>query len=228
MNVLVEMLVNGLPVKKINYNGDTYLPVCAGDVFSLRITNNTSNRIKCAVSVDGLSIMDGKPASYNSAGYIVDANDRIVIKGYRRGDSEVREFVVSDSASYAEKRTGSASNNGVIGVCITPEKVIRKAIRSPVSLGWDEAVSRGGEVFTSSCCSDACRGVKSFNQVGTAMGNTVRDEVYEVDFAEDATKRSIVKLYYDTVEGLRSKGVPVHVGANPFPAEQSQYYCPDA
>lgn len=221
MNVLVEMLVNGLPVKKINHNGDTYLPVSVGDTFYLRITNRTNENVKCAVSVDGLSVMNGKPASYNDSGYIVDANSSIVVKGYRRGNSEVREFVVSDQASYAAKRTGSAANNGVIGVCITPERVVRKYIlnRTP----------RGGEVFASSCCSDSCRGTKGINSVGTTMGNTVRDEVEEVSFSEDVSRRKIVKLYYDTVEGLRSKGVPVNVNtANPFPAEQSQYYCPDA
>ena len=64
------------------------------------------------------------------------------------------------------------------------------------------------------------------------MGDLQRDRVVEVDFDEDNSRKSVITLYYDTVKGLRDKGVPVPSmnEPNPFPAEptRARYTCPDA
>lgn len=68
---------------------------------------------------------------------------------------------------------------------------------------------------------------------GTKMGDLQRDRVVEVDFEEDNSRKSVITLYYDTVEGLKNKGVPIEylnpLNPDPFPAEpRTAMYCPDA
>jgi len=66
--------------------------------------------------------------------------------------------------------------------------------------------------------------------VGTGYGRKQADRVREVSFERDERKKQIVTLYYDTVSNLVAKGVPVrhHGGApNPFPAEDSKFFCPE-
>lgn len=66
-------------------------------------------------------------------------------------------------------------------------------------------------------------------QAGTGYGESIQDNVMRVDFDRDHARKSIVALYYDTVDGLRDKGVPVDtvVGSpDPFPGEPDELYCP--
>lgn len=68
---------------------------------------------------------------------------------------------------------------------------------------------------------------------GTKMGDLQTDRVVEVSFEEDNNRKSVIILYYDTVEGLKNKGVPIEylhpLTPDPFPAEpRTACYCPDA
>jgi len=127
MKYVVEMLVSGKPVRKINHKGRAYLPVEAGEKFKMKITNNTSKRVLAVVSVDGLSVMNGQEASHNDTGYVINAWSHTVIDGWRKNDNEVAAFEVVDSStpSYAE-RMGKGGNSGVIGVAIFPEQVQKR------------------------------------------------------------------------------------------------------
>ena len=70
MSVSLEVVSDGRTMSTIQHGDRTYLPVpCWGEEYSLRITNNGPRRIAAVVSVDGLSVITGKPASEGDAGY---------------------------------------------------------------------------------------------------------------------------------------------------------------
>ena len=96
--------------------------------YSLAIANDTGSAFEVVASVDGLDIIDGRPASFQKRGYIVDPFTSVVIDGWRTSEETVAAFRFSSiEDSYAE-RMGDGRNVGVIGAAF-----FREAPR-----GWDE------------------------------------------------------------------------------------------
>jgi len=230
--VTIDMRVEGRTVRKINHAGRTYLPVECGREFTIRITNNNRHKVCAVVSVDGLSVMTGEEASHDDSGYIVDGNSHIEVRGWRRGDEEVAAFEVTGKhGSYSARAGKGTKNTGVIGVVIYPEKRrVRTSRRRLMSFDADgpereELTSGGLESFSRGLS----RGGLQPQNAGTGYGASIQDRTRRVDFDRDLERKSVIALYYDTVDGLRDKGVPVDavVGCpNPFPGEPDQLYCP--
>ena len=93
-----------------------------GRRYSIVLRNETEYRLEAVVSVDGLDVMDGQPASIGKRGYILQPRQRIVIDGWRRSMSTVAAFRFSSVRdSYAEQKHGDSRNVGVIGVALFNE-----------------------------------------------------------------------------------------------------------
>jgi hypothetical protein len=102
-----------------------------GERYRILVRNATTARFEIVASVDGLDVIDGKPADPNRRGYIVDPHDSLVIDGFRTSDSNVAAFrfgAVSDS--YAAQTSGDR-NVGVVGFAIFSE---RGAVWTPQEL----------------------------------------------------------------------------------------------
>ncbi len=85
MHVGMDILVGGRQVSTIQYEGRTYLPIPeVGAEYQIRVWNHGPRRIAAIVSVDGLSVITGEPASESQPGYIVAAYSSVLIKGWRR------------------------------------------------------------------------------------------------------------------------------------------------
>ncbi len=118
----VEVLVNRKPIKQFRHKGDTFVEGRKGTKFELRFTNNTWKRIEVVPSVDGLSIIDGKPSGSGSEGYIVPMRDSITIPGWRLSNDAVAEFVFNDKErSYTNQMGHGKANSGVIGFMVFEE-----------------------------------------------------------------------------------------------------------
>lgn len=124
-NYEVDILINGRPVKEYKHDGNLYIEGRKGSRFSLRIRNNGFDEILAVPSIDGLSVMDGKPCSANkSRGYIIKGYNSVTIDGWRTSDKEVAEFYFSDLLnSYANASDHGVQNTGVIGVAIFGKKI---------------------------------------------------------------------------------------------------------
>lgn len=132
-NYEFEVLVNGHSAKEYCHNGSYYIEGKEGSRFSLKMRNNSGRRVLFVPTVDGLSIMSGKEASFKSRGYIVNAYDSLTISGWRTSDDKVAEFYFSKpKESYASKMN-KGGNLGVIGCAVFREKekvkVIEKIIK---------------------------------------------------------------------------------------------------
>jgi hypothetical protein len=203
MRVGLEVLVDGQPVRTLVYGGRTYLPVRRlGTEFEIRVWNEGPRRITAVVSVDGLSVIDSRPASETHPGYLVDPSGSVRIKGWRRDRDTVSAFrFVEREDSYAT-RLGYPENVGVIGLVAIeeysrwPRPLIEKKI--------------AGEPAT--------RMPRTVGGIGTGSGRDLDSPVDYVPFVRGNNKRAIT-IYYDTVENLRRAGVPVDDGwPVPFPA----------
>jgi hypothetical protein len=93
-----------------------------GQRYKIVLRNGTDARFEIVASVDGLDVLDGKPADPQRRGYILDPRGELVIDGFRQTDQQVAAFRFGTvSSSYAARTSGDA-NVGVIGVAIFPER----------------------------------------------------------------------------------------------------------
>jgi len=125
MSYEVNILVNGSRCKQYSHNGKLFIEAKKGSEYSVEIKNSTWQRILAVCSVDGLDVLNGKPATENSNGYVINGYGSLKIDGFRVSDEKVAKFLFDyKGGSYAtSKEDGSERNVGVIGVRIFTEKV---------------------------------------------------------------------------------------------------------
>ncbi|MEM1082599.1 MAG: hypothetical protein AAGI48_00625 [Verrucomicrobiota bacterium] len=126
---LVEWGIKGrvgfLPSYKTGYYGENrrFVVGSEGAPYSIVLRNRCKSRLEVVVSVDGLDVIDGKPASFGKRGYVISPGKTLEIKGWRTSWDGVARFEFSDvGASYTNQRYGKARNVGVIGLAVFGEK----------------------------------------------------------------------------------------------------------
>jgi hypothetical protein len=201
--VALDVLVDGKPLSTIFYRGNTYLPIPrVGAEYQVRVRNHTARRIVALVSVDGLSVINGQPASDSAPGYIVSPGGDVVIKGWRRSLDTVAAFRFVDRADSYAWRKGQAGQIGTIRLVAFEEHVRRPVPR--IERKFAESAERGRDA----------RRLSATGSIGTAYGRDVDSRAYYVPFARSARRHSVA-LHYDTVTALYRAGVPVRP-APPF------------
>jgi len=142
----VEILdEHGMPLPSTVSNGRRYVLGEHGRRYTIRITNPSSRRVEVVVSVDGLDVIDGKPASLSKRGYVVNPYGELRIDGWRTSLHSVAAFRFGRVADSYAARTGSPRNVGVIGVAVFAEaqpRVQRPIIPRPEY--WDGASGKAG------------------------------------------------------------------------------------
>jgi hypothetical protein len=106
----------------VNAGGRWFVIGEQGRRYSIVLRNETDYRLEAVLSVDGLDVMDGRPASMRKRGYILRPRERLVVDGWRRSMQSVAAFRFgSVRDSYAEQKYGDSRNVGVIGVALFNE-----------------------------------------------------------------------------------------------------------
>jgi hypothetical protein len=124
-NITLNVLIKGKPITEYPHNGQVFVEGRHGSEFELEVRNNNCHRVEAIVSVDGISVTDGKSAGPQSSGYLIQANSSVRIPGWKLNGAEVASFeFAGKSDSYAGQATGDTRNTGVIGVMVFKEKVV--------------------------------------------------------------------------------------------------------
>ena len=93
-----------------------------GRRYSIVIRNQCELRLEVVLSVDGLDVLDGRPASVRKRGYVVEPHRKLVVDGFRQSSEAVAAFRFGPvRESYAHEKYGNTRNVGVIGVAIFNE-----------------------------------------------------------------------------------------------------------
>jgi len=108
-----------------------------GARYRIVVRNATSARFEVMASVDGLDVIDGKPADPNRRGYLVDPYGVLTIDGFRTSDEVVAAFRFGKVAkSYAAQVAEFGDRNvGIVGMAIFAE---RGMVWTPAELGRRE------------------------------------------------------------------------------------------
>jgi hypothetical protein len=124
-----EVRINDKAVKEFYHRDENvYIEGRRGSEFTLKFRNKTSEKVLVVLSVDGLSVMDGEPASEKSGGYICDPFDLIDVPGWRINADKVAKFKFQPQGdrhnkTYVEELASEGfnvdpTNQGVIGIMV--------------------------------------------------------------------------------------------------------------
>lgn len=114
---------NGQWLPTWTQGGWTWVEGRAGERYSIVLSNASPVRREFVVSVDGLDVLDGQPASLRKRGYILEPGEEFAIEGFRTSLSTVAAFRFGSVAeSYSQQRHGTARNVGVIGLAVFGER----------------------------------------------------------------------------------------------------------
>jgi hypothetical protein len=131
-NIEINVLVKGRKAKEFQSPMDfqTYIEGRDGSEFEIELVNNHSTDVEAILSVDGLSVTDGKPAGSKSPGYMVKARSQITIPGWTLDTGTVAKFFFAGSkgGSYAEQSGQDSRNKGVIGAKVFARKNDRNSV----------------------------------------------------------------------------------------------------
>jgi hypothetical protein len=94
-----------------------------GRSYSIVLKNRSDFRLEAVISVDGLDVLDGRPASLRKRGYVVAPHRSLVVEGFRRNNESVAAFRFGPvRESYAQEKYRDTQNVGVIGIALFNER----------------------------------------------------------------------------------------------------------
>lgn len=231
----MTVLVDGVPVRTFDHNGETYVMGTLGARYTLRIANHSARRVEAVVSVDGRDAINGRAGDFRSnRGYLIPAWGSVDIDGWRISQSEAAAFRFSAVPHSYAAQMGSAREVGVIGVAIFPERyvppvyqprpyAVPRADRRLYDMEDEAAPAPAPPSASRSAPAPSARGAgaaaeadrfemkKSRPGLGTEYGEAVSSPIYEVEFvrANAARPAVLLGLRYNDHDGLLAMGIPV-------------------
>lgn len=216
-------------------DGRMYVAGRLGARYSLRVRNNTGERVLAVMSVDGVNVLTGESAGFAQRGYVFGPYQSYDVSGWRKTDTEVAAFTFAAQRNSYAARTGRPFDVGVIGIAVFKERygppppppaAATEAPRDQAGAETEElAVTEGRRAAAPPALQ------RREEKLGTAHGRREWSAVTQVDF-ERATPypQLIRRIEYDSYDNLVAAGVirrPRHDPGHrprPFPA---QGYVPD-
>jgi hypothetical protein len=210
----------GHPLPTFEHRGRTYVMGVLGERYALRVRNGSDRRVEVVASVDGRDVIDGRPATREKRGYVVDPHGEVLVDGFRLSGESVAAFRFSSVPRSYAARMGDARDVGVVGVALFAERERPRPPPPPYRSPWDSGSSDGsrGAATPPSAApeSEAAAGSRPDAKaarrpgLGTEFGEERRSEAYAVTFERaSARPEASLTLRYDDRDGLLAAGVDV-------------------
>ena len=192
-----------------NHKSRTWIEGREKSEYTIELKNNTQYRVKAVVSVDGLAVTDGKPASYESKGFVISAYSTVTIPGWLVDNTTAAKFVFGKkNASYAEMSGNDVSNVGVIGAAFFEEKPIEISnVIHPIPTFY--GMKSVNNAIQASCHRQTlASNAGLYSQVGTEFGPAVEYSTTEVEFKQlKSTPTDVLLVFYDSATNLQKMGI---------------------
>lgn len=234
------------PADEYTHKGKTYIEGRHNSAYVIDLINHTSRRVEAVVSVDGLAITDGKPASYTSKGFVVPANQTITLRGWLVNDTQAAQFVFGDKRDSYSQKSGHQTSTGIIGVAWFPEQVrmqssfidksytpwrvthntviptrdwltLQPQNTCDVHQDWHGQVLRGASIGTSMSKQVASASVTQQSALGTQFGESVSYPTTQTAFERaGAEPQCVSMIYYDHAQNLTRMGIKLKSRSAPY------------
>ena len=195
-NCEINILIKGRKANEFKSPMDfqTYIEGRDGSEFEIEFVNNNGVDVEAILSVDGLSITDGKPAGSQSSGYMVPARQRVTVAGWTLDKASVAKFFFAGSkgGSYAEQVGEDSRHKGVIGAKVFGRKYTHSNSFTIQTSGFGQypagmrGVNLGGTAkgFGSSYNSIGMNSVTASNCIGSTVSASAAPMAYAADSAD--------------------------------------------
>lgn len=206
--------------------GRTYVLGKLNERYLVRVQNRTGRRVEAVVSVDGRDVIDGRNATWEKRGYLIEPHGEVTILGYRLDENSVAAFRFSSVSRSYSSRMGDARDVGVVGAALFPERRPRYAPPPPIlheesgrSPPAPESLQRSAprdwnaapapaEAPASGALADSRRAER--RGLGTEFAEEHTSRVEQVYFERETAKPgAVVALRYDDRQGLLALGIDV-------------------
>ncbi len=161
--------IRGRFVKEVHHRGRTYIEGRKGSKYTLHFENGSHKRVLVIPSVDGLSVVDGKPAGRDSAGFIVERHSILDVPGWIVDGDTAAQFVfwpqdARGTQTYVEslEKEGAKvdpGNQGMIGFLVLDEHFTPTLTVAGQLLPKDADIFGKAGFDTSQMRSDTHRGI---------------------------------------------------------------------
>ena len=211
-DLIVVDSVTGQTLPIYNHRGKMYVAGEAGREYNLIVKNKTPGKVLAIVSIDGLNVINGRNASFDSPGYVVDHHSRVNIAGWRKNMSEVAKFYFTYPEDSLAARTNRGQNMGVIGVAIFKEKQPEIYLEGPQGLSMEKRQNAAPGAARS--------------DLGTGHGTIEHAPARRTEFEKESSRpQEVISIYYESRASLIKKGIiKVDCTPSPFVELNNCYY----
>jgi len=251
-NYEMEIFVHGKPIKEYIHQNKIYIEGRKSSAFSIKLRNNSSKKALFVLTIDGLSVIDGKDASFDSRGYVINGYDSMTVAGWRIDDNNIAQFYFSSPDDSYRKRMSKGNNLGVIGlaVFVEKEKIQQTVIKEYITIPYIPPVYPrypnypyypywGTPTYTLSNMNTSrntagntiydCHASQESQNLGTGWGKKESSKVTSVEFDRKEKPNTTFEIFYNTREQLENLGIDftrrqaVISTPRAFPKEQTGY-----
>lgn len=215
-DIELTVLIRGRPITEYPHHDQVFIEGRAGSEYEIEVRNNNCYRVEAMISVDGLSVIDGKPAGPQSTGYILDPYKVMRLPGWMLDTRTVAKFsFAGKKASYATL-TNNDANHGVVGVMAFREKFSVNWISPPfgtppLTRSWSQPIITNSMTLGSmndmgAIATNSISQPLQQQSLGTAFGDATQFATTMVSWTR-GDMHSLLLLYYDERRGLMARGI---------------------
>jgi hypothetical protein len=201
------------------HRGEYWLEGRENSWYNIMLLNHSDFPAKCILSVDGINVITGEPASFDSRGYVIEPYGKTIVSGWMVDNTTGAQFVFDKkSASYAESQ-GSGDNAGIIGAAwFRAKRPIPQhlyEIQNGIVLWNTNNTMRthgilSNSVASNSVASGCCvsQNEQANKSLGTSFGAPVHMPTTVTEFTpESTTPQCVMLLKYDNAKNLERMGI---------------------
>jgi hypothetical protein len=193
---------------KERYSGKThiikrYLEARRSEHYSIRISNNTPERIGLVIAVDGRNIISGKKSylKRNESMYVLEPYDHAEYGGWRTARDTVNRFYFTDERdSYSARTFGDYSAMGVIAAVVFHEKERPRILHKNLPGEKSRAPSGAAPDSMES-------GRRKSDSAGTGFGGQRYSPTIRIKFKPERIPFKKILVKYEWRETLCEKGI---------------------
>ena len=207
--------------------GSDWIPGDPGHRYSVRLSNNSPERVLVVLSVDGVNAVTGETASPSQAGYVLAPWQSTEIAGWRKSLDDIAQFVFTDLPDSYAARTGRPDNVGVIGIAVFRERqrpIIYPMPGPPIAnqqRTMDKAAAPSAARESAAAADSAYGAMQQPQRIGTGHGAREWSPVGQTTFERaSARPAQVTQLRYDDRDALVAMGI--------FPRNEWRYANDDA
>ncbi len=210
----IQILVDGVPLQKYSAREGTYVEALDGREYSIRLGNNTGERIAVALSVDGLNTIDAKrTSSRNASKWILGPYESITLDGWQTSSSTARRFFFTSEEDSYGAWLDETENLGIISAVVYREKRPRPAAIWKERDGAGRRLGASDEARPSAPSpepgrqSAALESERADRYAATGIGQKVGHQVRQVHFDAEKDPAATLRIRYEFREALVRLGV---------------------